>query len=137
MKDKFYLLICALFLFSCSNEERRVIKTKEGIVYQTQNDSVVVSVLSKNIVRVNHYARPYKKAVDQVSVVLPVTETVDWKLDENKEGVNIITDEMTVTIDDSCLITFRNKNGEPLTSALQPEIVYLKQRLPVALCHYI
>lgn len=127
MKDKFYLLICALFLFSCSNEERRVIKTKEGIVYQTQNDSVIVSVLSKNIVRVNHYARPYKKAVDQVSVVLPVTETVDWKLDENKEGVNIITDEMTITIDDSCLITFRNKNGEPLTSALQPEIVHLKQ----------
>jgi len=127
MKNTFYLLICSLFLFSSSQQTKKYTKTERGIVYQTQSDSVVISVLSRNVFRIEHYAKPYKKMIAQVPFVLPVNDSVDWKVTENENGVNIITDEMSVTIDDSCLITFRNKNEEPLTSALQPEIVNLKQ----------
>jgi alpha-D-xyloside xylohydrolase len=132
MNHPFYLLICSLFLLSCSQEPKKYTKTERGIVYQTQSDSIVISVISGNIFRVEHYNRPYKKMIDQVPLVLPVSDVVDWKVTESESGVQLSTDQMTLSVGDSYQISFRNKNGEPLTSALQPEEKNLKQTFTCA-----
>jgi len=56
MKNTFYLLICFLILFSCSQQPKKYTKTVGEMVYQTQSDSIVISVFSRNVFRVEHYA---------------------------------------------------------------------------------
>jgi len=132
MKNTFYLLIFILFLFSFSQQPKKYTKTERGIVYQTQSDSIVISVLSRNIFRVEYYAKPYKKMIDQVPFVLPVNDPVAWKVTEDENGVHIITDQMTVSVGYSCKITFRDNDGELLTSALKPNGINLKQTFTCA-----
>lgn len=132
MKNLFYLLIFIFLLVSCDQKHVPYTKTKNGIIYETETDSLVISVLSDNMIGVKQYTKPYEKKVNQVPIVLPVNDQVDWKIEEARNGIEIITNKIIVAAGDSCKITFYNKNGNLLTSAFQNDVAKLKQSFTCA-----
>ncbi len=127
MKQFFYLFYLILPVLSCATGEQTYLRTENGIACLMGNDSVVVSVISENVVRVERYALPYQKKIEQVRFVLPVNDSVDWKVKETRAGIDILTGRLKVTVEKSGTVSFRDKNGTLLTSALKPDGTEVKQ----------
>ncbi|MEN6455012.1 MAG: hypothetical protein ABFD10_12200 [Prolixibacteraceae bacterium] len=109
MKRLFYLLCLILPVLSCTTEKQTYLRTANGIACLMGNDSVVISVISENVVRIERYVLPFQKKVEQVPFVLPVNDSVDWKVEETRAGIDILTGRLKITVEKSGTAT----NGLP------------------------
>ena len=123
-------LRCSVFVFvfitsACNKKFKYAVEKNDNSV-TIYKDSLVISieVIDHSIIHVQKHIKGHEKSniPDYVTILEP--QDINWNLKQNSETVSIITDNLTVTVNNEGIVKYHKKDGENLVDETN-ELTYV------------